>query len=288
MSWTDRVPTDALKWVSVAAALAATATAEYNLAVQIGMHEWVAPAVPVALDAYVLRALQRGREVFVSVVAMVGVNAASHLEHAGMIPLDWRLTTAVAAIAPLVLWRVHALKTSTDRARKTSPKRARRTWPWTRTVGDVDTPVDDVDAELVVPPWLVDAQEETRRVVDGMPVPDLPAWDPVYAAESAPEPTVYPPLELVHASPPPLPETWMRRGLRRETDVDDVDGLNLGHVAAGRLHPTDTPYMERARTVYADHGGGRGIVRRMVSDAKVRSDRAGRLVKACEHERGDQ
>ena len=278
MSWTDRVPTDALKWVSVAAALAATATAEYNLAVEIGMHEWVAPAVPVALDAYVLRALQRGREVFVSVVAMVGVNAASHLEHAGMIPLDWRLTTAVAAIAPLVLWRVHALKTSTDRARKTVDVPVDN-------AADVDTPVD---AELDVPPWLVDAQEETRRVVDGMPVPDLPAWDPVYAAESAPEPTVYPPLELVHASPPPLPETWTRRGLRRETDVDDVDGLNLGHVAAGRLHPTDTPYMERARTVYADHGGGRGIVRRMVSDAKVRSDRAGRLAKACEHERGDQ
>lgn len=278
MNWTDRVPTDALKWVSVAAALAATATAEYNLAVQIGMHEWVAPAVPVALDAYVLRALQRGREVFVSVVAMVGVNAASHLEHAGMIPLDWRLTTAVAAIAPLVLWRVHALKTSTDRARKTVDVPA-------DDAADVDAPVD---AELDVPPWLVDAQEETRRVVDGMPVPDLPSWDPVYAAESAPEPTVYPPLELVHASPPPLPETWTRRGLRRETDVDDVDGLNLGHVAAGRLHPTDTPYMERARTVYADHGGGRGIVRRMVSDAKVRSDRAGRLAKACEHERGDQ
>lgn len=276
MSWTDRVPTDALKWVSVAAALAATATAEYNLAVEIGMHEWVAPAVPVALDAYVLRALQRGREVFVSVVAMVGVNAASHLEHAGMIPLDWRLTTAVAAIAPLVLWRVHALKTSTGRARKTVDA----------PVDDVDTSVDDVAAELVVPPWLVDAQEETRRVVDGMPVPDLPAWDPVYAAEAAPEPTVYPPLALVHPSTPPLPDTWTRR----RTDVDDVDGdgLNLGHVAAGRLHPTDTPYMERARAVYAEHGGGRGIVRRMVSEAKVRSDRAGRLVKACEHERGDR
>lgn len=100
---------DPLKWVSVAAALAVTATAEYDLAVAIGVNSVVAAAVPAALDAYVLRALQRNKEVLTSVLAMVGVNAASHLQHAGMIPLDWRLTTAVSAIAPLVLWRVHAL-----------------------------------------------------------------------------------------------------------------------------------------------------------------------------------
>ncbi len=102
-------PKDALKWVSVAAALAVTATAEYDLAVAIGVNKVVAAAVPAALDAYVLRALQRNKEVLTSVLAMVAVNAASHLQHAGMLPVDWILTTAVSAIAPLVLWRVHAL-----------------------------------------------------------------------------------------------------------------------------------------------------------------------------------
>jgi hypothetical protein len=104
---------DWLKWTAAGCALIATAMAEHRLAVRIGMNEWVAACVPGALDAYVLRALRAHREVFPSVLAMVGVNAASHLVHAGHVPIDWPLITAVSAVAPLVLWRVHALSTGT-------------------------------------------------------------------------------------------------------------------------------------------------------------------------------
>jgi len=105
---------DWLKWVAAGFALVATASAEYELARAIGMNEWVAIAVPGALDAYVIRALRAHREVLTAVIAMVLVNAASHLVSARLLPVDWWLITAVSAIAPLVLWRVHALRTPAE------------------------------------------------------------------------------------------------------------------------------------------------------------------------------
>lgn len=104
-------PKDVLKWVAAGFALVATASAEYELARAIGMHPVIAAAVPGALDAYAVRALRAHREVFTAVLAMVGVNAASHLVTAGVLHVGWPLITAVSAIAPLVLWRVHALST---------------------------------------------------------------------------------------------------------------------------------------------------------------------------------
>lgn len=115
---TERVPKDLLKWTAAGFALVATATAEYEIARAIGMNEWIAAAVPGALDAYVVRALRTHREVLTSVVAMVGVNAASHLVTAGILPVEWPLITAVSAIAPLVLWRVHALGTPGEARRR--------------------------------------------------------------------------------------------------------------------------------------------------------------------------
>jgi hypothetical protein len=47
--------------------------------------------------------------VLAAVAAMIGVNAASHLVTAGLLPVNVPLVVAVSAIAPLVLWRVHRL-----------------------------------------------------------------------------------------------------------------------------------------------------------------------------------
>ncbi|MFG2637133.1 hypothetical protein ACGFX8_25280 [Streptomyces sp. NPDC048362] len=101
--------TDLLKWGALAAALVATASAEYELARAVGFNEWVAAAVPAALDLYTVRALRAHREVLAAVAAMIGVNAASHLVTTGLLPVNVWLVVAVAAIAPLVLWRVHSL-----------------------------------------------------------------------------------------------------------------------------------------------------------------------------------
>lgn len=100
---------DFLKWAALAAALVATASAEYELARAVGFNEWVAAAVPGALDIYTVRAMRAHRDVLAAVIAMILVNAASHLVTAGLLPVNVPLVVAVAAIAPLVLWRVHRL-----------------------------------------------------------------------------------------------------------------------------------------------------------------------------------
>lgn len=110
---TEHVPgaqkKDVLGWAATGFALVVTFSAEYELAKAVGIHQVVALAVPGALDVYVLRALQVKRDVFLAVLAMVAVNAASHLVTAGVLLVDWRLIVAVSAIAPVVLWRVHVL-----------------------------------------------------------------------------------------------------------------------------------------------------------------------------------
>ena len=101
---------DFLKWAALAAALIATASAEYELATAVGFNQWVAAAVPGALDIYTVRAMRAHKDVLTAVAAMIGVNAASHLVTAGLLPVNVPLVVAVSAIAPLVLWRVHALR----------------------------------------------------------------------------------------------------------------------------------------------------------------------------------
>ncbi|MDX3754012.1 hypothetical protein [Streptomyces sp. AK02-04a] len=100
---------DYLKWGALLFALVATASAEYELARQVGFNQWVAAAVPGALDIYTVRALRAHKDVLAAVAAMIGVNAASHLVTAGLLPVNVPLVVAVSAIAPLVLWRVHRL-----------------------------------------------------------------------------------------------------------------------------------------------------------------------------------
>ncbi|MFE2967873.1 hypothetical protein ACFXKC_30190 [Streptomyces sp. NPDC059340] len=100
---------DFLKWGALLFALVATASAEYELARQVGFNQWVAAAVPGALDIYTVRALRAHRDVLTAVGAMIGVNAASHLVTARLLPVNVPLVVAVSAIAPLVLWRVHRL-----------------------------------------------------------------------------------------------------------------------------------------------------------------------------------
>lgn len=104
-----RTRIDYVLWGALACTLVGTAHAEYTLAVATGVHPWVAACVPGALDLYVIRALQVRRDVFLAVAVMCAVNVASHLVSAGVLRVGWELISAVGALAPLVLWRVHSL-----------------------------------------------------------------------------------------------------------------------------------------------------------------------------------
>jgi hypothetical protein len=103
------VKKDVLLWAALLAALAVTASAEYELARAAGFGVYVAGGVPAALDVYAVRALRARRDVAAVVVAMVAVQAAAHLVAAGLLAVSVPLVVAVSSIAPLVLWRVHTL-----------------------------------------------------------------------------------------------------------------------------------------------------------------------------------
>ncbi|MET9362184.1 hypothetical protein ABZX93_14840 [Streptomyces sp. NPDC006632] len=101
---------DPLEALSLAAVIVVTASAEYELARVCGFGQYVAAAVPGALDIYAVKALRARRDVAAVVVALIVVNALSHLVSAGLLPVSVPLVVAVSAIAPLVMWRVHALR----------------------------------------------------------------------------------------------------------------------------------------------------------------------------------
>ncbi|MFD7428424.1 hypothetical protein ACFV6Z_15450 [Streptomyces sp. NPDC059818] len=100
---------DPLLWGALIAVLVVLASAEYDLARACGFGTYVAAGVPGALDIYAVKALRAKRDVTAAVVALILVNAASHLVSSGILPVKWPLVVAVSAIAPLVLWRVHRL-----------------------------------------------------------------------------------------------------------------------------------------------------------------------------------
>jgi len=162
--------TDWLKWGALVAALVATASAEYELARAVGFNMWVAAAVPAALDLYTVRALRVRREVLAAVAAMIGVNAASHLVTAGLLPVNVPLVVAVAAIAPLVLWRVHSLGSGRDEP-EPSPKLGEGSPSEVTTPVTVERVDDDQPRALPEPPKVVPAGARTLPIV-ARPAPE--------------------------------------------------------------------------------------------------------------------
>ncbi|MFH8716237.1 hypothetical protein [Streptomyces zaomyceticus] len=53
--------------------------------------------------------MQTGEDIPYAVIAMIVVQALSHLVAAGVLTVSWPLIVLVSAIAPLVLWRMHVL-----------------------------------------------------------------------------------------------------------------------------------------------------------------------------------
>lgn len=99
----------AMLYTATLFAVVGTAGAEYGLARALGAPPQLAVCIPGALDIYVIVALRVRRDVALAVGAMIAVNAASHLLATGVITRSVGLIVAVSAIAPLVLWRIHAL-----------------------------------------------------------------------------------------------------------------------------------------------------------------------------------
>lgn len=105
-----RTRKDWILWAQLGCALVATAHAEYTLVTALGQHMIVAGAVTGALDLYVVRALQRHKDVLPAVLVMVAANVVSILISHQVVPVHWAVLAATGALAPLLVWRGHRLR----------------------------------------------------------------------------------------------------------------------------------------------------------------------------------
>jgi hypothetical protein len=102
------------------ATISLTASGEFMLAQLSGWPVWVAWALPLGIDVYVVQSFRRHRDVAGALILMVAANAIYHLAAAGLVGVDrqgrplWWLIVCVAAIAPWVMWRIHQITKEAD------------------------------------------------------------------------------------------------------------------------------------------------------------------------------
>ena len=186
-----------LLWGALGCTLVGTAHAEYTLATAVGVQDFVAGAVPGALDLYVIQALRVHRDVLSAVVVMVAANVASALVHAGVLPVEWPLISAVGALAPLLLWRIHFLWRSGAGAE--AREKVQEVHPQVQEEVHSGAPAPEDDT-LWLPPWLTGAPGGAGPV---------PAHPSEVSAPGAPAPETVPAVPEVHphlSSVPALPK----------------------------------------------------------------------------------
>lgn len=250
-----RTRQDWILWAQLGCALVATAHAEYSLAAATGLHWSVACSVPGALDLYVIRALQKHKDVLPAVLVMVAANVASILVAQDVLPVNWAVLAAVGALAPLLVWRGHVLRVHAGAA------------PSTPQIQEVQAP-------------------------GAVSAPEVPAWTPGYHLDGCDGVHEYEgPVncaDRVHvlASVPAHVPAWMsdEYPVPHLAPVPDLpDGYEPGPASAPVLEAGDLAYLELAREYLAD--AGTGTVRGLKEYASVGQARASRLLKYVEHER---
>lgn len=100
-----------LRWIAFGAAAALTASGEFELARLAGWPVWIAWLLPIALDVYSYAsfATRRRADTLAALALMIATNAVYHLAATGIMPAGWQLVVMVAALPPVICWRVHRL-----------------------------------------------------------------------------------------------------------------------------------------------------------------------------------
>lgn len=184
-----RTRADWILWAQLGCALVATAHAEYALASATGLHWLVAGAVPGALDLYVIRALQKSKDVLPAVLVMVAANVASILVSNGVLAVGPAVLAAVGALAPLLVWRGHVIRVHPGAVSAPVPDTDTpslltrvRTWRlhslWEMRTRKPSAPALDTDADWL-PHFLTEQVHPTP-----VPAPSAPALPPGYAASA--------------------------------------------------------------------------------------------------------
>lgn len=171
-----RTRNDWILWAQLGCALVATAHAEYTLVTALGQHWIVAGAVTGALDLYVVRALQKHKDVLPAVLVMVAANVVSILITHRVVPVHWAVLAAVGALAPLLVWRGHRLRVHTGTPVPAVPVTVPADVPvQVSGPGAVSAPVPAGWASIETAPDHVPAWVQAGEAYPPLvPVPDLP------------------------------------------------------------------------------------------------------------------
>lgn len=164
-------------WVrrgSLAAGIAYTATAEYELARRLGAAIPVAVMLPLAIDFYLIAALRwfRTFDIALSLTLMGAAQVAAHALEAGVMRVSLDMVTVVSLLVPVAIWRTHALARQTPRD-ATPPATVP---PVPEQTPDVQDPVE----------YRLDRDDER----DAPRTPELPPGTDPDAEDTEPPPTV--------------------------------------------------------------------------------------------------
>ncbi|MFI2367281.1 hypothetical protein [Streptomyces sp. NPDC018833] len=239
--------------LSLAAGVAFTAHAEYDLARTLGADPWIAAMLPVAVDAYVVAALRwfRGFDITLSLSLMGAAQVAAHLLDAKVMTVNIPMVVIVSLLVPVAIWRTHALARS-EHAVPAAPA----------PVPAAPAPVPAAPAPVPVEVQRVPEPPETYPAI-AKPVPAAPEQTPVdHFADSCKVTPVLAAEEPrtrteVHAEyvPDPVPED-------DDEHVLDPDPLvaESRHVFAHMLTQGEVPGV---RVLRARHGIGQPRAQRI-------------------------
>lgn len=164
---------DVARYVALAASMLISYAVERELALSHGVPEAVAPAVPVAVDLFLVWAVRVRRDVALAVALAVAANVAGVLTAENLSAADTWVSAALHAVFPLTLWRMHRSESapsaqvsepvSRPNAPAITPRPAASEWPSEDLWQDFTGHAPDSEEE---PPATPPTAEDLRAAID--------------------------------------------------------------------------------------------------------------------------
>ncbi|MDX2804853.1 DUF2637 domain-containing protein [Streptomyces scabiei] len=99
--------TDVVRYLALAAAMLISYATQRDLALAHGVPESVAPAVPVAIDLFMVWAVRSRRDIALAVSVAVSANVAGVLTTEDLSAVGTWVAAGLHAVFPLTVWRMH-------------------------------------------------------------------------------------------------------------------------------------------------------------------------------------
>ncbi|WP_432098601.1 transfer protein spdA [Streptomyces sp. WAC 04229] len=142
--------TDLVRYAALAAAMLISYATQRDLALAHGVPESVAPAVPVAIDLFMVWAVRSRRDIALAVSVAVAANVAGVLTTESLSAVGTWVSAGLHAVFPLTVWRMHR---SEPEALPTTPQtRTESAWPSDDLWQDYETSGPDNGSEAPVTP----------------------------------------------------------------------------------------------------------------------------------------